>query len=239
MKQKMSFFSMIVRATLSRVLWILGVLVVLNLGLFALQDSELALYNTIDQPVFAGLMLLALVILWVVLGSAFRDRGGHQNYALGRLRCSRRWMFWNQAACNSLYLLLFFLTETVVLLGMCGIAWLREPEIFNNQTLMVTCYGSNLLHIFLPLSDVAGWISNLGISLCLGICLAAMSYQNRQSMPAMSGIFAGIAALISLLNQWNAGMDFLDGKIILLVIMAVITGVAVVLVYSGEVDERD
>ncbi len=239
MKKKLTFFSAAVRPTLWPVLGILGALVAANLALFLLLPPAATLHDSLDQSPFLWVMLAALMGICVVLGRAFRDRGGHQDYLLGRLRVSRRRMFWAQAVGNVLYLLLFFLTETVALLGMCGIAWLREPEIFNNQTLMVTCYGSNLLHIFLPLSDVAGWISNLGISLCLGICLAAMSYQNRQSMPAMSGIFAGIGALVSLLNQWNAGMDFLDGKIILLVIMAVITGVAVVLVYSGEVDERD
>lgn len=240
MKRKLSFFSAISRATAYRVLGILGVSMLLQLGVFLiLSQQNVALPHVLENPLILVVMLLTLLSLCVVLSSAFRDRGGHQDYFFGRLRCSRKVVFWNQAAYNALCVLLFFLVETMTLLGICAISYLREPAIFGRQTLMMLCYESSMLHIFLPLSDWMGWVSNVFLVVGLGICTAIMPYKSRFSGAGIAAYLMSGLALLMLYAQWKDGLEFLEIRVISLIVCLVITGVALWDALSEEVPEND
>lgn len=233
MKRKLSVFAMITRAVWLRVLGILGAVVLCNLGgalVFAGRNASL--WRLLQMPWLLNVMLFSLTGMCVVLSTAFWGKG--QDLFFGRLRHSRRYVFWDHAACNTLCFLLLYLVQTLSLLGICGIFYFQEPQLFGEATVMTACYESAMLHIFLPLSDGLGWAANIMLIVCLGLATAALPCKNRVSNSGISTYLMAGLALFMRYRQWEAGLDFSYVGPVYLIVFSVLTVVAVWGIYSKE-----
>lgn len=219
MRRKLSLLSMIAGHSLGKVFLILIAMAAANGVLFytELADTYRDMRYMLDRTSFLWAFGIAFTLLSIVLCSALCDRGGKQNYFLNRLSVSPRVFYLTHVLYNTLCYVLLFAAEALSLLGLCFWMQSRFPESFNQQTLMLACYQSSMLHTFLPLSDVLGWVVLGCLLLGLGICTAALPAMNRRGRRSISTFLMCATVPFYVFLQNEFGAVELDAKIIALV----------------------
>jgi len=178
------------------------------------------------------------VALCILLCSRGKGSGGVKSvYTLRRLSVSELTVTGWQALQNSLMYLVFWLWEALTVLGLCLIYVSRAPEAsFGPQTVFLTWYEVDFLHMLIPMADISGWIRNGVTVLGLGICSAAFSYHERHGRRGIAMWFMAIVALTRISNQLNEGNE-LDVRA--MVLGLIVTGVAVgVMIYRERNPEK-
>lgn len=217
MKRKLSVFSMIAGHSLERVFGILLLQILLN-GLFFYNYLVVESWGFLDPILntseLLGIFSVGLTLMTLLMSFTLRDKGGRQNYFLHRLSVSPGAVFLSHSLYNSLCFLLLFAVEAMSLLG--GVFWhsLLNPEVYNHQTLMLSCYRFSILHTFLPLSDWLGWVVLGILILGLGVASAAMSAANRRGKRSILPLLMLGTVLLYGHLQVSLQAVTLDGKLI-------------------------
>lgn len=182
MKKALAPFAMIARHSLGMVMFTLGLLILGNGILFHMElgTEPRNLSVIIEESQLRAAFLAAYMVLSFFLWRALQDKGGHQDYFLGRLRFSRRRFYLVHALYNSLCYFLLFAAEALSLLALCTVTVTRFPESYNQQSVMLACYQNGLLHTVFPLSNWLGWITLFVMILALGVCSAASPTRSRR-----------------------------------------------------------
>lgn len=239
MKKKFAVLNMIARHTLPLVLVILVGLMIANAVVFRteLEADYLSLGSELDGDGMYAVFFIAYLLLTVVLGRAMCDRGGRQNYFLYRLRDGHMAVYLTQALYNALCYALLFGVETLSLLGLG--AWCRAdyPERFNQQTLILTCYQSSLLHTVFPMHDILLWVTDLAVILGLGACTAAVSARNRsRSHSIVVFLMVMVLPLMLLIHREEGSAMNISSRIISIIASVFFLGISVCGASELEVD---
>ena len=232
MKQHKTLFLLFLRHTAWKVLAVLLVSAVLQVGLFWfwMPDPTMHSLEVWLAPMESWLWWIILITFAVVVGlllSASTVRGkGRTDYLLDRLVVSPKEVILCQGICNTLAILLFWGAEALVLLGLCRLygamgGWLGP------QTIFLATWQNDLLHSFLPMEEVSRWVRNLIWSLGTGFAAAAGSAQLRQKGKAI-GIFflIGCSGALFRLPMGNLAMDVVYSLIALAVAAATLYNAA-------------
>lgn len=211
MKKKLAVLNLIVRHSLCWVLAVLAGLVIANGAVFLVQlDSDYqSLYLEFDRMGMYLVYAVCFMLLTLVLCLPMRDRGGRQNYFLHRLNLHPRTVFWNHAVYNTFCYGLFYMVEALSLVALCAVVQWMQPEKFTHQTILLATYQSGLIHSFLPLDDWMMALSNLLVTVTMGICTAAFPARNRSRKMSISTFVAAIVALMVIYLQTieNGALD--------------------------------
>ncbi len=206
MKKHLSVFGLFARCSAYKILGILFVMSLAEIGLFVREVKKaVATYHELlsldlvslddlervmDQSGLFWCFAVALILITVVLclpGCAF---GSQTGYTLRRLSVEERATFFHQAVYNVLIYTVFFAIQIALAFFLCVYYQNTIPESFvSNQTLFLAFYRNEFLHGLLPLSDLALWSRNAALILALGFCAAEFPYKQRRGKYALSILF--------------------------------------------------
>ena len=162
MKKYSSVFEMIVRSSIYKVLFLLGIMVITEAVCFSLSmisPSGVNIEEYINQSLFSTIFQIAYLLVTAVLVFYGMNMGSMQSYTLQRLRIREKNIFWLQALYNALAYVLLWGVQLVMILISASVYYKNLPEghIHTNQTLFIAFYRSEFMHSILPLEDAPGW----------------------------------------------------------------------------------
>lgn len=196
MRRKFAALSMIAAHSWKQVFLILVLLICGNGILFWFLPMPGQLYDKLDSTGMVLCFLGAYGFISFFLIRALCDRGGNQDLLLRRLGLSPKKFFWLHSLYNGCCYFLLYAVEAMSLLLLAHWHIAHMPEMFTNQSWMLVCYQSDLLHTLFPLSDGLGWVVSGMAVAGMGICTAAFSFRNRGGKIGISTFF--MAAMIPL-----------------------------------------
>lgn len=215
MNKYVSVFSLFVRAALGKVLVLLGVLTVIETGVWivATKFTELSFHATVEQALFLRIFQIVWYVLTYLLIFSLGRAGNKPGYTLRRLAVSEKAALYLQAGCNTLMLLVVAAWQLALCLGFAAWHYALSPESYNHQTLLLDFYKNPLLHTLLPLSDYMCWIANIVAGLLFGMFTARTSYLYRRGQRP-TGL--AIALMIPTELSMRTGDDSLDDMIFII-----------------------
>lgn len=177
MRKHLSVFMLMARSSIYKVISVLILMTVAELGLFYGRMKVWAVGDTynlemmIDGSRVVGVFGVAFVLITLFLcqtGCGFSSKTG---YTLRRLSISERWVFVWQSLYNMMCYSLLWFVQILVVFGLCNIYVSMAPEGFvTNQTIFLAFYRNDFLHSLFPMEDAGFWIKNVATVLAMGIC---------------------------------------------------------------------
>lgn len=197
MKKYLSAAMLVIRYSLYPVLWILGLMVLGEVGMFLFSGGlgESNLYRAVQDISAHYFFYGALVLTSIVLSRALCDKGGRMNNTILRLSLSEKQLFGIQAAYNTFVYLLLFLIQGLVFILLSLWYSSVHPEAMNQQTIFVTAYQHWMFHTFFPLDNLFVKMMMGFLAMALGICTAAYPMRQRHGKRSFSTVFMVLFAL--------------------------------------------
>lgn len=175
--------------------------------------------------------LLALLMLLLYTSS----RGGE--YTLRRLRLPWLKADLTIALSNLLLLVLFWVGEMAILLGLA--VWYNAQlpaEYAGPNTVFLACYQTNLLHSILPMEDFLRWVRNILVLACLALSTAqGASLLRRGKRPMGVFILSVVASMSWVIPAWQIALDLMI--MMAAVVVAMCAVVDLESYHSGREDE--
>lgn len=202
MKKHMSVFMLMARSTIYRVLGLLAVLVVAEVGLFMLTFSHGTVWDSVQGSVSLEGLIAQSRISWVfcaiflfvtvlLMASTGYETKGKYTYTLMRLSVSRRWVFFWQSLYNMVCYLLLWAVQILTVVLLCRIYVDRAlAEHVTGQTAFLAFYRSNFLHSLLPFEDVLFWMRNVFVAAGLSITTARYPSEKGKAGKPLSVLVA-------------------------------------------------
>lgn len=179
MKRYISVFEMIIRSSFYKVLGILALLSVVELGSFyiamqqPLASMQPNLEEIVDQSYFIYMFAIAYLLMTVVLVLSGANIGSMQGYTLQRLRIKEKKVFLLQCIYNVLCYVLLWATQVGVLFVASNYYMTHKTDaILTNQTVFLAFHRNDFMHNILPMQDTLNWVLLFVIIVCTG-CFAA------------------------------------------------------------------
>ena len=188
MKKQLSILMLLVRSTVCKALLIFAAMTVSQIILFFVFGAaeELYLLNALNRIPSIYVVVAGLWLIYFVLSSALKDKGGRMNNLILRLGISEKRIYWIHVVCNTLVFGLFFMVQGLVYLLLCGIYDWVTPGTLDPMTVFVTSYQHSLFHRFFPLNNVVAWLTNMVLVFGLSICTAAVPVRQRRRYSSTS-----------------------------------------------------
>jgi hypothetical protein len=208
MRRHLSVLYVSARATIYRVLLLLGLMAVAEGGLFyALRgkwQDTLPFSKAVSAsgvPIVCAIcfaLLCAMLLLTNVLGSKAK-------YTLWRLSVPESAFVLWQGVYNSFCLLAFWATQVLLLLGMNRVYFASiDPALLGTQSQLIALYTGTFSHAFLPLADVATLVRNVLFVVGVGMAMAGDSHHLRRgSLPGFGLIALVLAAVLFPQTVWQ------------------------------------
>jgi len=235
MKQHISYWMLLCRSTVFKILAILAAMTAVEAGLFFIRGRDaIGLEQMVDATWLKWLFGAALIVMTVLLGSVLCESGGKLDYTLRRLRLRRRSLFIWQAVYNFLCLVLLWLVQLFVALMLCWL-WMREREGVSSQALFLAFYRSDFLHSLLPLEDVSRWARNVVCFAFMGIAAACVPVGHRRGKYNIGGALQAGWLMINFSKETGAvGPD-----VILMTVCGVMTFISLVMAWGDDYAQED
>ena len=161
------------------------------------QDGHLSMVWSV------GLLALLMLLLYT------SSRGGE--YTLRRLGVSGLKADLTIALSNLLLLVLFWVGEMAVLLGLA--VWYNAQlpsEYAGPNTVFLACYQAKLLHSILPVGELLRWVRNVFVLVCLALSTAQGASLLRRGKRPMGVFLLSVIAAMTWVNEaWQGGMDLI------------------------------
>lgn len=194
MKKFTSIFGLIAKGSLFKVLPVIIATVSAEIILFYLEmkkaidiyNSDVGfslerLENVFDGSKFSWCLVLGFISITLLLIRHGCESNTKSIYTFQRLSVSEKFIFFNQAAYNSLVYIIFLASQAITAALLClWYANVAPKEFVGNQTVFLAFYRNNLLHNLLPLSDVSIWIRNSILAIGLGFGAAEFPFKQRR-----------------------------------------------------------
>lgn len=187
MRKHLSVFMLLSRSTIYKIIALLLLMAVVELGLFwfvfsrGVTEEGFALELLVEQSCIFWVFAAGFLLLTLLLGSTTYEASARQGYTLLRLSISPRWVFFWQCVYNLLCYLLFWAVQLLLVMAMSRIYMAKAaPEFLSGQTVFLAFYRNSFLHGLLPLDDVMFWVRNGAMFLALSLCAA--HYPQAQRM---------------------------------------------------------
>lgn len=188
MKKHLSVFGLFARSSIYKVLGIMGLMCIAEIGLFAFafvrelsadyigRFEHYVEVSHIDLCLAVGFLLITFVLC--LPGTEFGSKVG---YTIRRLSISERAVFYYQAAFNTIAYILLWAVQIGILYGLSLWYTAAVPSTFvNNHSIFLAFYRSDFMHTILPLSEVMLWIRNFLLIVSLGFASAEFPYIQRR-----------------------------------------------------------
>lgn len=188
MKKHLSVFGLFARSSIYRVLGILGLMCVAEIGLFTLKfagEASAEYVGRFEHYIGISRIELCLGIAFVLITASLcltgTEFGSRVGYTIRRLQISERAVFYHQAIFNSVVYILLWAVQIGLLYGLSAWYTATVPSEFaNNQSIFLAFYRDSFLHTLLPLSEVMLWIRNLLLVITLGFASAEFPFIQRR-----------------------------------------------------------
>ena len=247
MRGYVSVLKLYTRGTIYQIVLRTLILVGVECGMFAVLLRKyawgLSIGATKLTALFDNSRLSYVFLLGVIfcvmnpLSEMGANKAGRLEYTMQRLSIPYKHTVLVQWGYNTACYLLFWMIQTMVVLGMCQCYFRLVPsDSINHQTLVLAFYQQDFLHNLLPLSDWYRWVRNLMLVVTLGLMTSRFTDLQRRGRKTGSGM----AALI-----WLTGLSFFSEaeqsctfEIFIIAICAAIMFFSLVNISVGE-DEED
>ncbi len=228
MKRHISVFSLFARWSLFKVLGVLVLMCVGEIGwfLWKLQwaaSPERAFDDAGLQYFFGAAAVLVTVLLLKVAS------GETTGYTLNRLQISRRSVFFWHCLYNGCMYLLLWLMQAVLAAGLCGY-FLTQWQDAGSQSFVLAIYRQDFLHSLLPMAEGILWVRNLLLSAALGVGAAYFSLRRRRGMVSYLVLLPiiGVAMFVN-------GLGFSGGEFVSICLSA---ATIICVVYEAHANEE-
>lgn len=226
MKERLSVVMLAARGTVYKVILLMAMTGIVQMAAFYiwmvrwispdalwLASIEIGMRDSLVVPM-AG---VSFVILCAILCLNGLGAGSKSVYTLRRLAISEKEVLCCMAVYNTLIFLLFWMSQALVMLGICRMyEWLAPAFCAQNgvpvsarlvgpQTVYIAFYRHKYLHSLLPMAEVSRWIRNLILVVSLGICTTTFPNSLRYGKKGIGililvvltlGMFCGTAGVI-------------------------------------------
>ena len=236
MRKHIAAAGMYVRINILRVMVILLVSIAAEVLLFyrAASLPNTGLEDVIARSGVLWVMAAAFVLLTVQLCAAGGDKGGRQNYTLQRLFIQERTITVWQMAVNALFYLLFWMVQSLLILGLCASIWNPEDAL-SGQALFLACWRSPLMHGLIPMGEILVWIRNAFFCAILGIVTAKYSWCRRRGKFGVGVLFAAAACMLAFPRQVGKATE--DAVVMLFLITVASAAVSGIMIREEEDDD--
>lgn len=219
-RQILSVFGLLARSSFLKVLGILvlmviGELLLFRYDLFRCYDAvtggvkapeKLVEYALLPMLFLAALALIMVALIWTEVRMS--EKAG---YTMMRLGLSRKELFAIKTIYNVVCLVLLFVVQIWLAVGM--LAWYGEfvpLELPMPQLLFIAFYRNGFLHCLLPMQEIGKWIRNLLMIVALSMTAAGViafpgEKGIRQSASCWSVVILAVAWFLS-----SPGKNLLD-----------------------------
>lgn len=188
MKKHLSVFGLFARSSIYKVLGILGLMCVAEIGLFVLKFAGEAKAEYVGRfEYYVGVsrieICLALAFIFITFalclpGTEFASKVG---YTLRRLSVSERAVFYHQVVFNTIVYIFLWAVQIGLLYGFGLWYSATVPSAFaNNNSIFLAFFRDDFMHTILPLSEVMLWIRNFLLVITLGFASAEFPYIQRR-----------------------------------------------------------
>lgn len=236
MRKHRSMFMFFSRSSVYPVLGLLSILCVVQVILFRLAMNS-GLYPTLEDTIVGSkLHLVYFVAFWVLLGMMIgvtSSASGGMEYTLERLRISRWGIIGWSSVSNTLWFLVFWLVEALLVLGLSSY-YLKVMEVGSQQALFLACYRSEFLHSLVPLREWTRWGRNMALTVGLGVSTGCCVGKIRKGGVIAAVTCAAIESVMFMAPPCNG-----SGDALLTVCALVIALVSLILVHEGRGETDD
>lgn len=202
-KRNISFWMLLTRGSIYKVLAILTMMAVAEGGLFtwslnrSLRQTPLVSAGFVPVLNYSGAVIVfmaALCLIFAVLYLCEAEHGGSRwGYTLDRLLVTDRQQVLIKLAYNILCFVLLFGVQAWVGIWMCRMYADRMPgELVSPQLTFLAFYQSSFLHNVLPLAESAKWVRNVLMILALG---AELAMARRRRNFGLMGVLPALSLL--------------------------------------------
>lgn len=201
MKQYFSIFALSARATLAKLIGIIILMGVIEVGMFynAIRQNSygILLENLMEDSLVIIPFGIGFVLYYVILINSFN--GKHASKAAmttTRLGIKESGVCWTMAVYNMCMLIVFLAAQLGIVLIMCQM-YLRSDLAGDYQhTVFIAFYRNGMMHGLLPLEDYWTYVENIIYIVSLGICASYAARQERHGKrDILTALAAGIVAL--------------------------------------------
>ena len=254
MKERLSIVMLAARSTVYKVILLMVVTAAVQAGLYYgwmlkyivpeatwLVSLEVGMKESFIVPVAA----VAFVILCVILCVTALGPGSKSVYTLRRLAISEKEILCWMAVYNTLVFLLFWMSQILVVMGLCRLyEWLApilgekngvpvSELLVGPQTVYIAFYRDKYMHSLLPMAEISRWIRNLVLLLGLGVCTATFSNSLRYGKKG----FALLVVMVAALGMFCGGVGLLESDLACLVVV-LIAGISSAWIALGGVENE-
>jgi len=235
MKQHISYWMLLCRSTVFKILALFAAMTVVEAGLFFVRGRDaIGLEQMVDAAWMKWVFGVALIAMAVILDNVLCESGGKLDYTLRRLRLKRRSLFIWQAVYNFLCLVLLWLVQLFVALLLCWL-WMREREGVSSQALFLAFYRNEFLHALLPLEDISLWVRNVAVFALIGVAAACAPVCVRRGKRCVDGaVQAGFMLFLFAVEPGQIGRS-----VVVATICGVLTFISLVMAWGDDYAEED
>lgn len=254
MKKEQSVLMLIARSTAYKILAVLALMAVLQMGFFyyrmadnrILSDGEAAdgmnmkwgMVTSLEKIVelsfteqifFAAFFLVCMILAW-----AGSEKGqSRSEYTLQRLKISRERIFFVWAVYDICCIMVLFVVQLflVLCMGRLYLEW-TDKMYTSSQTIFLAFWRNNFLHSLLPLAEISRWIRNGLMLIAAGLETAFFGYvpwRGKRHLTLILFVFYIILGFSDWAGHWGA--DLVKGCVSLI---CIILTVCIVLGYIGR-----
>lgn len=238
MKKHLSVFGLFARSSIYKVLGILGLMCIAEVGLFAfLFAGELSADPIGRFEHYVGISHMdlcfaaAFLLITFVLCLPGTEFGAKVGYTIRRLSVSERAVFYHQAAFNAVAYILLWAVQVGLLYGF-GLWYTASApaDTVNHHSVFLAFYRDDFMHTVLPLSEGMLWIRNFLLILSLGLASAEFPYiQRRKKYSAEIAVVA-----IYMLLFFVTGIGITENIVIAIGLFVTVTAKALYDLYHKE-----
>lgn len=220
MKQYFSIFALSARATLAKLIGIIILMGIVEVGMFynvIRQNSYgILLENLMEDSLVIIPFGTGFVLYYVVLINSFN--GKHASKAAmttTRLGIKESSVCWTMAVYNMCMLIVFLAAQLGIVLILCQLYLNSHLAGDYQHTVFIAFYRNGMMHGLLPLEDYWTYVENIIYIVSLGICASYAARQERHGQRDISAVIAAGIVALSFCSRTNYYSNFNYGLVVI------------------------
>ena len=208
MKQYFSIFSLSARATLPKLLGIIALMGIVEVGLFyfAMQGEsygilleELMTDSRVPLVFAIGFILYYTILITGLDG----NRGSKAAMTTTRLGIKESGVCWTMALYNMCALTIFLAAQLGIVLILCKMYMSSDLAGDYQHAVFIAFYRNGMMHGLLPLDDYLTYVENVIYIIVLGICGSCTAKKQRRGKSDPCSSVAAVMIMLSFCQRAN------------------------------------
>jgi len=235
MRQHISYWMLLCRSTIVKILTLFAAMTAAEVGLFFLRGTQAVGLEQMAQAAWLKwVFAAALVLMTVILEGTLSTSGSKLDYTLRRLGLGRRSQFLWQSLYNVLCLLLLWAVQLFVAILLCRL-WMDAREGLRGQELFLAFYRDEFFHSILPLDDLSRWGRNLFAFACMGVSSACVPVCRRRGKYCPASVAQAVWMVIQFPREMAQG----GYDLVVMIVCGVLTFICLVTAWGDDYEEED